>query len=65
MTKSQSEQINSMVTNYARFSTKVNIIGVDNKNKIIGELDAPVYNQRFVIGKKGAISWKHKFQKYL
>lgn len=63
MTKSQSEQIISMRTNYAKFNTEVNILGVDDKNNIIGELDAPVYTQRFIIGKKGAISWKYKFDK--
>jgi hypothetical protein len=37
MTKSQLEQINNMTTNYAKFNTKVNILGVDDKDNIIDE----------------------------
>jgi hypothetical protein len=37
MTKSQLEQINSMTTNYAKFNTKVNILGNDDKDNIVNE----------------------------
>lgn len=63
MTKSQSETLNSMVVNYARYSTKVILLGEDGKGKIMGELDAPAYTQKFTIGKKGAVALKYKYNR--
>lgn len=63
MTKSQSEALNSAVKGWERVKGKITVIGEDTDDKIICELETPAFTQKFLIGKRGSITWKYKYNK--
>ena len=63
MTKSQAQQLNQTVKGWERVKAKVTVIGEDDKSNIICELETTGFTQRFLIGKRGAITWKYRYNK--
>lgn len=63
MTKSQSSALHTAVKGWERVQGKITVLGEDDKGGIVCNLETPAFNQRFVIGKRGALNWKYKYPK--
>jgi hypothetical protein len=64
MTKSQVEQLRQAIKGWERVKAKITIIGEDDKKNIICQLETNAFTQKFIIGKRGAITWLYKYNKY-
>ena len=63
-TQSQIEKLEVAVSGYSKVGVIVNELFEDVKGRIVCEIDAPAYTQKFIIGKRGSIEFKHMFIKF-
>ncbi len=62
-TARQTETLNIGIRGWNRIGGTIKVVGTTQDGKLVCELDTPLFNQTFTIGKRGATSWKYKFLK--
>lgn len=62
-TESQLNTLQTGVSGWSKVGAIVKELFQDQKGRIVCELDAPAFTQKFIIGKRGSIKWKYRFIK--
>ena len=63
MTKTQNESLKESINRWNRVNAKVKLVGENEDGKLICTLETSHHIQYFLIGKKGAFTWKNKYIK--
>jgi hypothetical protein len=62
-TAKQTESLQTSTKGWEKVGATIKVVGETRDGKLVCELDTPVFNQTFTIGKRGAVSWKYKYNK--
>ena len=63
MTKSQAESLKRTIEGWNRVNSKITLKGETEEGQLICILETSNFLHYFLIGKRGAITWKNKYIK--